>query len=294
MNIRDALAYGRGRLEDSSLSPHLDARLLLQHVLQEGHTYLVAHDEQPLAPDQAERYRSLLDRAAQGEPIPYLTGQAPFYGRDYIANPAVLIPRSETELLVDAALAWAEGRGALDIVDVGTGSGCVAVTLALELPTARVAAVDISLEALSVARENAARHGVLSGEQAVHFYHGSLLEPVPVQPDLIVANLPYIAEGEWTMLDDGVKWYEPVVALKGGADGLDLVRQLLAQALTRLRQGGAIFLEIGWQQGTAARLLAQSFFPQALVNVQPDYAGLDRIVAIETDKQADDETNRAL
>jgi release factor glutamine methyltransferase len=288
MIIRDALAYGRHQLADSSLSPHVDARLLLQHVLQASHTHLVAHDDQLLTAGQEETYRSLITRAAQGEPIPYLTGYAPFYGRDFSVNPDVLIPRPETELLVEAALAWAGNRGPIHVVDVGTGSGCVAVTLALALPAATLTAVDISAEALVVARQNADRYGVTQGAHAVHFYHGSLLEPVPGQPDLIVANLPYIAEGEWTMLDDGVKWYEPVLALKGGADGLDLVRQLLVQAATRLRQGGAIFLEIGWQQGTAARLLAQTYFPQALVNVRPDYAGLDRIVTIETDKTAPD------
>jgi release factor glutamine methyltransferase len=288
MMIRDALAYGRQQLADSSLTPQLDARLLLQHVLRTTHSHLVARDEQPLSAVEEERYRALMARAAEGEPIPYLTGQASFYGRDFSVNPAVLIPRPETELLVAAAIAWARDRGSIHVVDVGTGSGCVAITLALALPAANLTAVDVSAEALVVARQNAARYGVASGTpakggHAVRFYHGSLLEPVPGQPDLIVANLPYIAESEWTMLDDGVKWYEPVVALKGGADGLDLVRQLLAQAATRLQQGGAIFLEIGWQQGTAARLLAQTFFPQALINVLPDHAGLDRMVAIETE-----------
>jgi release factor glutamine methyltransferase len=289
MIIRDALAYGRQQLTDSSLSPHLDARLLLQHVLQASHSHLVAHDDEPLTAAQENAYHSLIGRAAQGEPIPYLTGYAPFYGRDFSVNPAVLIPRPETELLVAAAVAWARDRGPLQVIDVGTGSGCVAVTLALELPAATVAAVDVSAEALEVARHNAARYDLLAGTRPIRFYHGSLLAPVAGQPDLIVANLPYIAEGEWTMLDDGVKWYEPVVALKGGADGLDLVRHLLAQAATRLQQDGAIFLEIGWQQGTAARQVAQTYFPKALVNVRPDYAGLDRIVTIETDKTAADE-----
>jgi release factor glutamine methyltransferase len=289
MDVRDALAYGRAQLADNSLSPHLDARLLLQHLLQVEQTYLIAHDDQPLTAVQEAAYRQQIARAAQGEPIPYIIGHAPFYGRDFHVSPAVLIPRPETELLVEAVANWAAQRRAVYIADVGTGSGCIAVTLARLLPQARIDAIDISADALAVARHNARQQNVA---RRIHFQRGHLLEPLARSPEVIVANLPYIAESEWTMVGDGVKWYEPVVALQGGHDGLELIGQLLAQATTRLQKSGAIFLEIGWRQGSAAYQLAQSYFPQARVEVKPDLAGLDRMVIIQTDDTAKDETGR--
>lgn len=277
MTISEALAYGRQQLHQSD-SPALDARLLLEYVLQASHSYLVAHSEALLPAEQEQHYRQLLARAARREPIPYLTGRAPFYGRDFIVTPAVLIPRPETELLVEAAAAWAGQRPALHLVDVGTGSGCIAVTLARLLPEASVDATDISAEALAVARRNAEQHGVAA---RIHFHQGHLLEPIGERPDLIVANLPYIADTEWTAVDDTVKWYEPAVALRGGPDGLAQIRALLAQATTRLAPAGAIFLEIGWQQGQAAQEMAQAYFPAAQVQVKADYAGHDRLVVVE-------------
>ncbi len=242
---------------------------------------MIAYNDQRLTKDQAERYRSFVDRAARGEPIPYLIGRASFCGRDFYVNPAVLIPRPETELLVEAALSWvrksATDPDALRVVDIGTGSGCIAITLALALPGAIIEANDISEAALGVARLNAETHGV--GER-VHFRHGPLLEIIKGEPDLILANLPYIADHEWTTLDDGVKWYEPDIALRGGADGLELIEQLLNQAARRLAPGGAVFLEIGWRQGPAVQRLAQSAFPPAEVSVLQDLAGHDRIVKI--------------
>ena len=277
MTIQEALAFGRSHLHTSP-TPDLDARLLLQHVLQVDHSVLIAHGEAPLTAAQEIQYRQLVERAQRHEPIPYLTGSAPFCGLDFSVSPAVLIPRPETEQLVEAALAWARLRQPLTVVDVGTGSGCIAVCLALHLPRAHVEATDISADALAIARGNAGRY--VPGR--IHFHHGHLLEPVSLSPDLIVANLPYVTDAEWTMLDDGVKWYEPTVALQGGADGLDLIRQLLHQAKPKLNPGGAIFLEIGWQQGPAAQHLAQTYFPEAQVDVFPDFAGHDRLVVIKT------------
>jgi release factor glutamine methyltransferase len=251
--------------------------LLLQHSLQVGHPFLVAHRDRALTGEQEQKYRRLIERAGQKEPVPYLVGQAPFYGLEFIVNPAVLIPRPETEQLVEAAVHWANVRRPWRIADIGTGSGCIAVTLALHLPQSRVDAVDISAEALAVAQQNAQRHA----PGRIHFHLGHLLTPLLHQPDLITANLPYVADGEWTMLDDGVKLYEPAVALRGGPDGLDLIRQLLQQATSKLNPGGAIFLEVGWRQGPAAQHLAQTYFPTAQIDLMADYAGHDRIVAIK-------------
>jgi release factor glutamine methyltransferase len=284
MTIQEALAYGRSRLRHTSPTAQLDARLLLQHILGVSHSYLIAHEDERLTAAQAQHYHTLVGRARQKEPIPYLIGQAPFYGLDFLVTPAVLIPRPETEQLVAAALAWAAERLAfgldkpLCVVDVGTGSGCIAVALARHLPQARIDAVDISADALAVARQNARR--LAPGR--VLFHQGHLLAPIQHRLDLITANLPYVGDEEWTTLDDGVKLYEPVLALKGGPGGLELVRDLLQQAMSSLNTGGAIFLEVGWQQGPAGRQLAQSYFLEAQIEVIPDHAGHDRIVAIKT------------
>jgi len=280
MNIAEALALGRDLLPLSP-TPALDARLLLEYVLGVKHSYLVTYGDQKLMPGEQATFRTLITRAARLEPIPYITGRAPFYGLEFSVTPAVLIPRPETEILLEAALAWA-GQGQdpghdFTVVDVGTGSGCIAILLALRLKGARVSAVDSSPAALALARTNAEALGAAA---AIHFYLGSLLEPLPDPPDLIVANLPYIADHEWPLLQEGVKLYEPDLALRGGLDGLDMIRQLLIQASKRLAPRGAIFLEIGWRQGPEVEHLARVTFPTAQVNIRKDYGGHDRILSI--------------
>ena len=278
ITIRQAWRDGRAQLHRSP-SPALDARLLLAHGLGRDHAYLVAHDDEPLTTVQAVTYGQLLARAVADEPIPYLIGHAPFYGQEFAVSPAVLIPRPETEQLVETAIGWARGRGALRVADVGTGSGCIAVTLARHLPAADVVAVDVSAAALAVARANASR--LAPGRVAL--MRGDLLAAFGPGLDLIAANLPYVGRQEWTALPDGVKSYEPALALDGGTDGLDAIRALLPQAAERLRPGGLVLLEIGWRQGEAAAALARAAFPAAGVAVRPDFAGHDRLVVIETE-----------
>ena len=277
ITIRQAWRDGRAQLHRSP-SPALDARLLLAHALGRDHAYLVAHDDETLTAAQAAAYAHLLARAAADEPVPYLIGHAPFYGHDFAVSPAVLIPRPETEQLVEAAIGWGRGRGALRAADVGTGSGCIAVTLARHLPAAAVVAIDVSAAALAVAAANVAR--LAPGRVALA--QGDLLAAVAPGLDLIAANLPYVSRPEWTALPDGVKSYEPALALDGGTDGLDAIRALLPQAAERLRPGGLVLLEIGWRQGAAALALARDAFPAARVEVRPDFAGHDRLVAIQT------------
>jgi release factor glutamine methyltransferase len=280
MNIAEALAYGRSQLHHSP-TPELDTRLLLQHILQRSHSFLIAYGEEPLTAVQQTLFTQAIARAQQQEPIPYILGSAPFFDFDLQVSPAVLIPRPETELLVETAVTHARTHPAKHLVDVGTGSGAIAIAAARMLPQTAVSATDISPPALTIAQANADR--LAAGR--IRFYPGDLLSPIHAAPDsqvdIIIANLPYITDGEWTALDDGVKWYEPVTALRGGPDGLDLVRELLQQAVTYLRPGGAIFLEIGWQQGAAATQAARHTFPQAQVQLLPDYAGHDRIVAVK-------------
>lgn len=279
ITIKQAWQLGRAELHRSP-TPTLDARLLLEYALGRPHSYLVAHGDDALAPEAEARFRDGLARAARNEPIPYITGRAPFFGLELAVSPAVLIPRPETEMLVESAIRWAaarEGRP-LRMVDVGTGSGAIAVALAAHLPRADVWATDLSTDALAVAEQNVLRHT----PGRVGLRAGDLLAPVAGRFDLIAANLPYVTDAEWTALDDGVKWYEPELALKGGPDGLALIRRLLAAAEDRLESRGLILLEIGWQQGDAALRLARSIFPGAAVALQTDFAGNDRLVTIDT------------
>lgn len=281
MNIREALDYGRSQLTYSP-TPRLDARLLLEHLLDVPHSYLVVHQDKPLTGEEEKSYRQFIERARQAEPIPYIIGHVPFFDFDLHVSPGVLIPRPETEQLVELAVAWVRERGAetaettLRAVDVGTGSGCIAIALARFLPQLQITAVDISPKALAIAQQNGAR----LAPDRIQFQQSDLLQAVNTAVDLIVANLPYVTSGEWQALADGVKLYEPALALDGGKDGLDLIRRLLQQASTRLRPNGAIFLEIGWQQGDAAQKLARDYFPEATIDVLPDFAGHDRIVRI--------------
>lgn len=274
--IREAWRLGRAALHHSD-SPALDARLLLEHVLGRNHAYLIAHDTEQLTAGAEAAYRRLLDRAAAHEPIPYLIGHAPFMGLEFVVSHDVLIPRPETEHLVETAVGWAKGKGSLRVVDVGTGSGCIAISLARLLPRAEIVAVDISTRALAIAAVNVARHA----PGRVHVAQSHLLSALAPGFDLIAANLPYIAPEEWPSLPIGVKSYEPALALDGGVDGLDLIRALLPQAAERLRPAGLILLEIGRLQGEAAAAAARVAFPAATVAVLPDFAGHDRIVSVQ-------------
>jgi release factor glutamine methyltransferase len=282
MTIQEAWAFGYGQLAQASFTPEVDARLLLEYVMQVEHSYLIAHGDRQLTPSQEKEYCVLLVRAARKEPIPYLTGKSSFYGFDLKVNPSVLIPRPETEELVDRGLSWVGSRAGLTLVDVGTGSGAIAIALSRNIPPSTLVAIDISYPALQVAQFNAKKNA----GQFIQFVQGDLLNPMAGKIDLIVANLPYIADAEWTQVDDGVKWYEPSLALSGGSDGLDLLRELLSQAALNLRLGGAIFLEIGWQQGGQMRHLAGEIFPRAEIEIITDLAGQDRIVQILTKKLA--------
>lgn len=275
--IREAWENGRFQLTPTSPTPQLDARLLLQHVLSVRHSYLVAHGDEPLEASRATAYQALLDRASHKEPIPYLVGHAPFFDMDLVVTPAVLIPRPETEELVLLAAAAGRRWAAPRVVDVGTGSGCIAIALAQQLLQARVTAVDLSPAALSIAQQNGSRYA----PHRITFVPGSLLEPVTGPFDLIVANLPYVTTAEWTELDDGVKLFEPRLALDGGSDGLRLVRELLRQAVDKLAEDGVVLLEVGWQQGTAVAAFAQTLFPATNVTLQPDFAGHERFVIIQ-------------
>lgn len=274
------LSRGAARLETAAVeTPRLEAELLLAHVLGLSRTQLLASSDQTLSSEQAQMFERLLARRLTREPLPYILGHWEFYGLDFRVDARGLIPRPETEHMVEQAIARARALPIPKpgICDVGTGSGCVAIALALHLPQVRLYATDLSTEALALAKENAAHLGVLS---RIHFLQGDLLQPLPNPVHLIVANLPYIAHDEWETLAPEVGRYEPRLALDGGSDGLDLIRQLLIQSVTRLHPHGIVLLEVGAAQAEAVRRLALSTFPHARTEFIHDYAGHARIVEV--------------
>lgn len=261
-------------------TPALDAQLWLAHICGLSRAQLLARPEQAVTLAQAARLTGGLARLAAGEPLPYLTGWAEFYGLAFRVSPATLIPRPETEHLVDAALALIPdpAPGGFLVADIGAGSGCIAVTLAVKRPAIHLFAVDVSPAALEVAARNAGQHGVA---KRITFLPGHLLAPLAGKVNLIAANLPYVADREWDDLPISVREYEPAGALRGGPEGLDLINELLEQAPAALRPGGSILLEIGAAQGPAALALAQDRCPAATVHLQQDYAGRDRLLIIQ-------------
>ncbi len=278
MQLQVALAQAATVLGNAGLGEaRLDAEILLAHALGITRAQLLADPQRPLGSAKLASYRQLIERRARHEPLAYIVGYKEFYGLDLFIDSRVLIPRPETELLVEKAIEISQRRSV--VADVGTGSGAIAVSLAVHLPQALVYATDASAGALEVAARNCRRHGV---EDRVHLLLGHLLEPLPEPVDLIVANLPYVSQAEWAQLPPEISRYEPREALDGGPDGLDHIRRLLGQAGGRLKPGGVILLEIGATQGAAVVALARRHFPAARVEVVRDYARLDRVVIVQT------------
>lgn len=253
-------------------SPRLDAELLLAHVLQLDRVGLYVNFERPLTAAELDAIRPLVKRRGQREPLQYLLGSTEFWSLEFEVTPAVLIPRADTEILVEEALNHAAASGRL--LDVGTGSGALVVSLASELPDWQVEALDISAAALAVAGRNAEKNGV--GER-VRFFSGDLAELPGQTYDLIVSNPPYIARAEWDALMPEVRCFEPQTALLAAEDGLACYRQLAAQAGSRLQRGGWLLVEIG---STQAQAVQQLFAAAGLQNVyvREDYSGLPRVV----------------
>lgn len=247
-------------------------RALLAGVSGRETAWLLSHREEELPSAQAESFMLLAARAAQGEPLAYLLGERDFWKLRFKVGPQVLVPRPETELLVEVALKAAPTRAR--IVDVGTGSGIAGVTLAYRLPDAYVLATDYSAAALRLARENAVRHGVA---HRMGFVQADLLAGIAGPFDVIAANLPYIDRDDLEYL--GVKDWEPRLALDGGIGGLALVEGLIKQTPGKLRPGGLIALEIGAEQGPRTAALLEAGLPGSRVEIHRDLAGLDRVVS---------------
>jgi release factor glutamine methyltransferase len=311
MDIRAALKEGMAQLRAAQIPSYtLAAELLLMHALERDRAWMYGHPEESLDPAAAEKFRALIARRAAGEPVQYLTGKQEFWGLEFEVTPAVLIPRPETEHVMEVALARLGERGikihmdtgapreTLRVADVGTGSGCLAVALAWELPHAEVVATDISEPALEVARRNAARHGVA---ERVHFLQRDLLtglaqtDPSGVvarhamaastqnRPlfDLIVSNPPYIARNEAEQLQREVRDHEPHAALFGGPTGTEMYQRLIDQARDQLRDRGILVLELGHDSAERVRGIFDAQPAWTKVAITMDLAGIPRVLAAE-------------
>jgi release factor glutamine methyltransferase len=280
-----------GRLPGET--PALDAQVLLAHVTGQNRTRMLSHPEMILTQRQAAALETAIRRLESGTPLPYVIGHWEFFGLDFEITPDVLIPRPETELLVEAALGWirTEPQALYRFLDVGTGSGCIPVALAVHVPRAEIVATDISPAALEVARRNAERHGV---EERIQFVECDLIPddgPWAIDDgvamvrgllsavNVVTANLPYIPTATLTEL--AVYNREPTLALDGGPDGLDFIRRLLTLLTGKMAKGSLVLLEIENRHGLAVSGLAREAFPEADVQIKKDLAGYDRLAVIE-------------
>ncbi len=276
-SIAETLAQGTALLRDSSGSPYADAQLLLAHVLNRGREWLVAHGDATPSVPEIQAFQRLGAKRSRGVPVAYLLGSAGFYGREFLVNENVLIPRPETEHLVDEARRFIGDRP-LRVLDVGTGSGAIACTIAAETP-ASVHGTDISPAAVGIANENARRLGVAD---RCHFCVGDLTEPVGAQRfDLVVANLPYVPSAEIAREPDPIA-YEPREALDGGPDGLALYRLLLDALPPLVNPNALILLEAAPPTIPGLSAIVRSALPHFAITVCRDYAGLDRYLRIST------------
>ncbi len=269
----------RSALNHHSETPNLDGQLLLSQILSCSRSWLLAHPESDLEEEHGLQFLNLLDRCVQGEALPHVLGWWEFYGRRFRLDGSVLIPRPETELMVDEALEYhREASRSLSAVDVGTGSGCVAITLACEIPDLRVCATDVSLDALRVAQKNVRLHGV---DRFVRLICADLVSPLLRSGgfDLLCANLPYIPEGELDELP--VAQHEPRIALDGGEDGLAVVRRLVDALPSILSPQGRALIEIGAGQAQSVQQYVSHVLPQHRVQVRADYAGRPRLVVVD-------------
>jgi release factor glutamine methyltransferase len=267
----------RDRLDKVSESSALDAQVLLAHILERPRSWVLAHSEITLSPEQSIDLENSLVRLESGEPLPYVLQTWEFFGLDFSISPQVLIPRPETELLVEQALAWLRANPRRrSAMDVGTGSGCIALTLAMNVPDLHILGSDISAGALEQAHKNLHRYGL---QAQVEFVQADLIPALKHQVDLICANLPYIPSNELTRLKVG-RW-EPQLALDGGPDGLSLIRRLLGQAPDGLAPGGLLLVEIEAGQGQAVMSLARESFSRAETDLIQDLAGRDRLIRIQ-------------
>jgi release factor glutamine methyltransferase len=282
VSISAAIHEGNQQLTVAGLSEgRREASNLLEYVLARDRTFIISHPEQLLTQEQLRMFREYVERRAAGEPPQYITAHQQFFGLDFEVGRGVLIPRPETELLVETALKLLQNFTAgATISDVGTGSGCIAITLLHELPNASAVAVDISPTALEVARRNASRHSVSERLTLVRSNCFSELSPHDFSFDLIASNPPYVSDLELRGLQREVRDYEPREALAGGPDGLAVIRRLLVESRQFLKDGGYLLMEIGFNQAEAVKRLIDPG-SWKLCEIQQDLQGIPRVVVLQ-------------
>lgn len=276
MNVAEAISFATESLRTAGTpEPARDAKVLLAHSLGKQKTFLIAYPEFELTDEQQTRYRTVIERRAGREPLQHILGRQEFYGRDFRVSPDVLIPRPETEAIVELAVSFLADRPEPSFLDIGTGSGCIAVSVAAELPTARGLATDISPAALAVARENAETHGVAD---RVSFTEADLFGPAgDAEFDLIVSNPPYVPLEDFRGLEPEVREFEPRSALTDEGDGLAIIRKIISEAPRHLKPGGRLLIEIGFGQSesVAAMIDASVWLKPAF---HDDLQGIPRIL----------------
>ncbi len=271
--LREALASAISQLESATVgSPRMNAEVLLMFTLACDRAYLYAHPERELTPEENLRYDEVIAERATGVPSQYITGHQEFWGLDFVVSPAVLIPRPETEHVIETVLELAREIPQPKIVDVGTGSGCIALSLAKELPAAEIQAVDVSPAALEIARANAVRLQL----ERVKFFESDLLGAFPAEEqfDFVVSNPPYVGEFEADRVQREVRKFEPKVAVFAGKEGLDVIRRLIPEACERLKPGGWLVMEIGYSIGDQVSALLRDW---QKVEIVPDLQGIPRV-----------------
>ena len=276
MTLKQAFSHARDILTANNIEDaYLEGELLLRHTLKISRVQLYLDLDYELNSKEEKTFQHLIKRRLSGEPAAYITGHREFYGFDFYVDPSVLIPRPESELLVEKALKLAQNRTIPTIAEVGTGCGAIAISLALNLPQTKIYATDISVSALKVALFNCQKHGIAN---RIRLLQGDMLDPLPEPADLIIANLPYVKESELSPIC--LANLEPLLALNGGSDGLQKIRQLCHQVNNKLRPDGYLLLEIGQGQRKAITTFLRSLFPSAKIEVTPDLSGIDRVVSL--------------
>jgi len=285
--IKQALIYGINELKNAKInSARLDAEILISFILGYSKEKLISNAQTPMTNAQFRKYKELIKKRSKHWPVAYLTGSKEFYGIDFYVNENVLVPRPETELLVEEVLKFVGNRHACSLLELGTGSGCIALTLAKYLPKAKITATDISDKALKIAKKN--RSLIQTRDrvsvQNVQFKNSNLLLNIKNKPDIIVANLPYLDNDMRNLLkssDSKALKYEPQIALKGGPDGLDIYRKMFRQIKQNGWQDSVIFIEIGENQAKKIREVIKKTFPDVTLKTIKDLSHKDRVIRAE-------------
>ncbi len=276
MTIAEAVIHGAQKLRSSDIvQPEREAESLLRFVIAKDRAFVVAHPDAILSEDEIQTFERLTDRRSQHEPFQYIVGIQDFFGLEFSVTTSVLIPRPETEILVEAVIKEFQSKEDLRFCEIGVGSGCVSIAILVNLPRTVAVGVDVSAKALEVARANAERHDV-SGR--IKLYESNLFDGIDeTDLDMIVSNPPYVPDPDLPALQQEVRDFEPRIALSGGRDGLAVIRKIIEGSPAKLRAGGMLFVEIGWDQAESVRSL---FYSDAWLPVQilPDLQGIPRIV----------------